>query len=84
MWCNVTATIVPFPQIRRRHLIERTAERIAGGPVATGKKLLMATLRQQSAAMARKEIPEALIMREQRSLELAIRAELWRRVMGVA
>jgi hypothetical protein len=73
--------IVPFPQIRRRRFILKTAQRLAGAPSKTAEKLLAATLRLQAEAMVRKQIAPDLIEREYRALELAIRAELWRQVI---
>jgi Family of unknown function (DUF6074) len=78
----MTATlIIPFPQVRRRRFVMRHAIRLAGLPHKTAEKLLAATLRQQAEAMARKGIPAAVIERESRNLENAIRAELWRQVL---
>jgi Family of unknown function (DUF6074) len=73
--------IVPFPQIRRRRFVTRNAIRLAGLPHKTAEKLLAATLRQQAEVMARKGIAAAVIERESRSLENAIRAELWRQII---
>jgi hypothetical protein len=77
----MTSEIVPFPQIRRRRFVMRHAIRLAGLPHKTAEKLLAATLRQQADVMARKGIPAAIIERESRNLENAIRAELWRQVI---
>jgi hypothetical protein len=59
----------------------RHAIRLAGLPHKTAEKLLAATLKQQAAVMARKGIPAAMVERESRSLENAIRAELWRLIL---
>jgi hypothetical protein len=77
----MTSKIVPFPQIRRRRFVVRHAIRLSGLPHKTAEKLLAATLRQQAEVMARKGIPAAIIERESRNLESAIRAELWRQVL---
>jgi hypothetical protein len=77
----MTSKVVPFPQIRRRRFVARNAIRLAGLPQKTAEKLLAATLKQQAEVMARKDISLALIERECRTLECAIRAELWRQVM---
>jgi uncharacterized protein DUF6074 len=76
-----SSKIVPFPQIRRRRFVMLHAIRLAHLPHKTAGKLLAATLRQQAEAMARKGIPAAVIERESRNLESAIRAELWRHVI---
>jgi hypothetical protein len=73
--------LIPFPQVRRRRFVTRNAIRLAGLPHKTAEKLLAATLRQQAKVMARKGIPAAVIDAETRSLENAIRAELWRQVI---
>jgi uncharacterized protein DUF6074 len=77
----MTSKVVPFPQVRRRRFVARNAIRLAGLPQKTAGKLLAATLKQQAEVMARKGIPPALIERERRTLECAIRAELWRQVI---
>jgi hypothetical protein len=73
--------LIPFPQVRRRRFVTRHAIRMASLPRKTAEKILAATLRQQAAAMTRKGIPPAVVERENRSLENAIRAELWRQVI---
>jgi Family of unknown function (DUF6074) len=77
----MTSKIVPFPQIRRRRFVTRNAIRLAGLPHKTAEKILVATLKHQAEVMARKGIPAAIIERESRNLENAIRAELWRQVL---
>src|SRR5712671_6035158 len=78
---TMTSKIVPFPQIRRRRFVTRNAIRLAGLPQKTAEKLLRATLKQQTEVMARKGIPAAVIERESRNLESAIRGELWRQIL---
>jgi hypothetical protein len=73
--------IVPFPQARRRRFVTRHAIRLTGLPHKTAEKLLCATLKQQAEVMTRKGIPTAVVEREGRNLENAIRAELWRQVI---
>jgi hypothetical protein len=77
----MTSKVVPFPQIRRRRFVIRNAVRLAALPYKTAEKLLAAKLRRQAEVMARKGIPAAMIESESRSLESAIRAELWRQVV---
>ena len=77
----MTSKIVPFPQLQRRRFVARHAIRLAGVQHKTAEKLLAATLRQQAEAMTRKGIPAAVVERESRNLESAIRAELWRQVL---
>jgi Family of unknown function (DUF6074) len=73
--------LIPFPQIRRRRFIMKTVARLISVPAKTAEKLLTAALKQQAEVMARKGIPAAVIERETRSLESAIRTELWRQVL---
>ena len=74
----MTSKIVPFPQVGRRHFVTRNAIRLAGLPHKTAEKLLAAAIRQQAGSMA---LPAAVVERESRSLENAIRAELWRQIL---
>jgi Family of unknown function (DUF6074) len=74
-------SVVPFPQIRRRRFVTRNAIRLAGLPHKTAEKILAATLKQQTEVMRRRGIAAAVIDAETRSLENAIRAELWRQVI---
>jgi hypothetical protein len=73
--------LIPFPQIKRRRFIMKTVARLVSVPAKTAEKLLAAALKQQAAVMARKGIPAAMVERESRSLENAIRAELWRLIL---
>ena len=73
--------LIPFPQVRRRRFVTRNAIRLAGLSHKTAEKLLATTLKRQAEAMTRKGIPAAVIERESRNLEGAIRAELWRQIL---
>jgi hypothetical protein len=73
--------LIPFPQSRRRRFIMKTVTRLLGAPAKTAEKLFTAALKQQAAVMARKGIPAAVIERETRALESAIRTELWRQIL---
>jgi Family of unknown function (DUF6074) len=73
--------VVPFPQVRRRRFVVRHATRLAALSHKTAEKLLRATVKQQAETMARKGLPPAVIERESRNLESAIRAELWRQIL---
>src|SRR5262249_25728325 len=66
---------------RRRRFVTRNAIRLAGLSHKTAEKLLVATLKRQAEAMTRKGIPAAVVERESRNLENAIRAELWRQIL---
>jgi hypothetical protein len=76
----MTAAIVPFPQVRRRRFIAKTANRLATVNPRTAEKLLAATLHQQAHAMQRKQLAVDVVERECRSLESAIRGGWWRSI----
>jgi len=75
------AQVIPFPQSRRGRFITRLAVRISAVPAKTGEKLLIASLKLQAAAMTRKGIHPDRVKGECHTLECAIRAEMWRRVL---
>lgn len=78
----MTSKVVPFPQVKRRRFVTRSAIRLAGFSHKTAEKLLAATLSRQAETMARRGIAAAVVERETRSLENAIRAELWRLILS--
>ncbi len=73
--------VVPFPRVRDRRFVARHAARIAASKPETGEKLLAHCLAVQAETMGRRGIPPDVIAREVRSLENAIRAELWNVVL---
>ena len=75
------AEVLPFPIVRRRDYVRRQAVRMAEVSPAAAEKHLQAQLKLQAKTMARKGIGEDLIVREQQSLETAIRVHLWRLVL---
>lgn len=76
------AEVVPFPYIHRRVFIERQALRAAELNPDAGERHVRYQIQVQIDAMRRRGIGEELILREARCLETAIRAALWRTVMG--
>jgi hypothetical protein len=80
----MTATIVPFPLYRRRTFIERQANRAAELNPDAGERHILYQLEVQRASLRRKGIDEALISRELRCMETAIRNSLQRLLMGGA
>lgn len=76
------AQILPFPLTRRWAFIERQAGRVAELTQDAGERHIAHQLDVQAAAMRRKGIDEALIAREIKNMEQAIRASLWRPVSG--
>jgi hypothetical protein len=78
----VGAVLVPFPLVRRRALIERTAEQMLARPLELAEKHLAMQVRRQASAMRRKQIAEDVISRQVASFEAAVRGELWRLVLA--
>jgi hypothetical protein len=76
-----SATIVPFPLARREAFIQKQANRAADLNADSGERHVQHQIKCQADAMRRKGIDEALIAREMRCMESAIRAALWRIVM---
>jgi hypothetical protein len=74
------AMVGPFPAVRRRRFIAKTAGRLAMQSPATVEKVLAAALRQQEATMSRKNVAPDLIERECHALEAAIRVAPWHAV----
>lgn len=72
------ATVVPFPVVRRRAFIGKTAARIAGASPRAAEKLMVAALKRQRDVLARKGVAPELVEAEVRALEVAIRAAMWR------
>jgi hypothetical protein len=76
------AQIVPFPTTHRWAFIERQARRAAELNHDAGERHIAYQLEIQASAMRRKGIDDALIARELRCMEAAIRASLQRLLMG--
>ena len=75
------AAVIPFPARRRTAYITKQAARMAELSDTHAEAHLRQQLRLQAETMERKGVDERTIAREVRSLELAIRAELWRQVL---
>lgn len=74
--------VVPFPVVRRRAFINRIVRQVISRPPAAGRTHLSGQLRRQAEVLRRKGIPDLLIQRELRALNVAVRVELWRVVFG--
>jgi hypothetical protein len=74
--------LIPFPLGRRRAFVERLAEQVIARPAAAGEAHLLQQIRRQGEILRRKGISEKLIERELRALTAAVRAELWRLLLG--
>jgi hypothetical protein len=73
--------VIPFPLVRRRHLIFSIARRALELDPIAGDGHVRRSLDLQATVMRRKGIAEHLIARETRSLDLAIRAQMWNAVL---
>ena len=73
--------VLPFPLARRRAFVSKHAARMAELPPRHAEAHLNQQLRVQAETLRRRNIAESAIAREIRSLESAIRAELWRCVI---
>jgi hypothetical protein len=74
----MSATILPFPLVRRRDFVLRNAARIADASPRTAEKLLAHAVQVQVDTMARRGIAPDLIAREAKGLESAIHGDLCR------
>jgi hypothetical protein len=73
--------LIPFPAVRRVGLIRKLARLMASYSPDGGERALYARLNIQYNAMVSRGMPPDVVERELRSLELAIRTELWGIVM---
>jgi hypothetical protein len=73
--------IVPFPRHRNRRFVRRHAARMAELSPVTAEKHLRHQLSIQVETMLKRGIDPDAVERERRSLETAIRAELWHLVL---
>jgi Family of unknown function (DUF6074) len=75
------AQIVPFPTVRRVGMIRNMARLLATYSADAAERTLHARLDATRDAMLRRGLDPEVVADEVRSLELAIRAELWAVVM---
>ena len=69
--------VIPFPSARRAGLIRKLARLMASCKPDAAERVLDAQLRRQHESMLRKGLPREIVERELRTLEHAVRAELW-------
>jgi Family of unknown function (DUF6074) len=73
------ATFILFPLARRRELVTKlAAEMDAARTAELAEKLLQSRMARLGRALHSQHVSEAVIGRELRAMELAVRAELWR------
>jgi hypothetical protein len=73
--------MIIFPSARRVGLIRKTARDALGLNREAGDNIIRARIDQQRATFLRRGFPAAVVEREMRTLESAIRARMWRAVM---
>jgi hypothetical protein len=73
----MSATVFPFPLVRRRDFVLRNAARMAEASPTTADKLLVHAIGVQVETMVRRGVASNLIAREAQALENAIRSEMW-------
>jgi hypothetical protein len=78
----VTAAVVPFPLARRGAFIQKQANRAAEMNADAGERHIQQQIKIQADAMRRRGIDEDLIAREMKCMETAVRAALWKAVLG--
>jgi hypothetical protein len=76
------ATIVSFPIAARRDLIGRIVEQMLDRDAEAAEQHLRQHIACQERTLFKKQIPAEAIARELKSLEAAVRAGLWRYVLG--
>lgn len=76
------AVIRPFPAHRRVVMVRKLARQILATTQASGEKLLAARLSRHAGTLAGKGIGPEEIREDVARFEAAVRAELWRRVLG--
>jgi Family of unknown function (DUF6074) len=73
--------VIPFPLVRRHQLIFSIARRALELDPIAGDGHVRRSIDLQATVMRRKGIAEHFIVRETRSLDSAIRAQMWNSVM---
>ena len=73
----IQCQVIPFPAVRRVGSIRKLARLLASYSEQGAERTLNAQLNAQYRAMLRRNIQPEIIEAELRSLELAIRTELW-------
>jgi len=76
------ADVVPFPQVRRVHFIEKAAARVAAARSReAGENILQAAVQKQCRALARRGVAPERISHQRCALESALRASIWHLVL---
>lgn len=76
------AIVRPFPAHRRIAMVRRLADQILAMTQSSGEKLLQARLSRHAGTLAGKGIATEEIREDVARFEAAVRAELWRQVLG--
>ncbi len=76
------AQMIAFPLNRRASLVAKLAAQVASRSAEAGEEHLLQQLARQRDVLSRKGVPEKETERELRALAAAVRAELWRLLLG--
>lgn len=76
------ATIVPFPIAARRDLVGRIVQQMLERSPGDAEECLRQHVMCQERTLFRKQVPPEAIARELEGLQGAVRAGLWRAVLG--
>lgn len=75
------AVILAFPTARRRGLVRALAEQMANRSADEAERHLRLQLHRQTLVLRRRQLADDVVERQVHTLEQAVRAELWRRVL---
>lgn len=75
------ATILAFPLARRTAFVRKIADRMLARTMPDAEAVLSQELRRQEKVLVRKGLADRDIQRELRSLEAAVRTQVWCRVL---
>lgn len=74
--------VIPFPLARRDAVVTQLAAQVMKHEAADAERHLGQQLRRQAQMLRGKGVPAAVIECELKSLEAAVRAKLWRWLLG--
>jgi len=74
--------VLPFPLTRRHVFIRRLAAQVLARTPALGVKHFAHQLRRQAKSLRHKGFDEAVVEQQTTNLERAVRAQMWRFMLG--
>jgi hypothetical protein len=76
--------LLAFPLKHRHAFVRRLAARALARNAADGERHLAAQIRRQAGSLTRKGFSDDVVRQQTSSLEAAVRAEMWRQVLGAS